>query len=109
MDVDIEELLEELKNLLNLDGKQRVFEQNRELKSSFFSENADPEAVTKDVLIEPVIRALGLKKLSEKHFELPLGRKRKVDYRLKNNTNISFLVEAKPLNAYLFVLHHVQT
>lgn len=102
MDVDINVLIEELKDMLNLNGKQRVFEQNQELKSSFFLENADPEAVTKDVLIEPVIRALGLKKLPEKHFELPQNRMRKVDYRLKNDMDISFLVEAKPLNADLF-------
>ena len=44
--IDVAELLRELKNLLNLDGKQRVFEQNQELKSSFFLENADPEAVS---------------------------------------------------------------
>jgi hypothetical protein len=102
MDIDIEKLINEFKTLLKLDGKQRIFEQNQELNSSFLKEPSDPEAVTKDVLIEPIIRALGLHKLPEKHFDLPRGRRRKVDYRLKNNTNISFLVEAKPVNANLF-------
>jgi hypothetical protein len=102
MDIDVKGLVDDLKDLLTLDGRQRIFERNQELKSSFLKEPSNPEAVTKDVLIEPVIRALGLQKLPEKHFYLPQGKKRMVDYRLKNNANISFLVEAKPLNANLF-------
>lgn len=101
MGIDVNELIIEFKNLLTLDGRQRVFEQNQELNSSLLQENADPEAVTKEILIAPIIRELGLKKLPEKHFILP-GKKRKVDYRLKNDKNISFLVEAKPFNANLF-------
>src|SRR5271157_5317400 len=102
MDLDINESINELKSLLTLDGKQRVFEQNQELNSTFLIENADPEAVTKSIFIEPIIRDLGLKKLPEKHFQLPQDRMRKVDYRLKNDKNLSFLVEAKALNANLF-------
>ena len=102
MDIDVKKLIDYFSDLLTLDGRQRVFEQGQELSSSFLKEPSDPEAVTKDVLIEPVIRALGLQKLPEKHFDLPQGRRRKVDYRLKNNANISFLVEAKSLNADLF-------
>lgn len=102
MDIDTKKLIDYFSNLLTLDGRQRVFEQGQKLNSSFLKEPSDPEAVTKDALIEPIIRALGLQKLPEKHFDLPQGKRRIVDYRLKNNENISFLVEAKPLNANLF-------
>ena len=102
MDIDVKKLIEDFKELLTLDGRHRAFEQEQELNSSFLKEPSDPEAVTKDIFIEPVIRAFGLQKLPEKHFDLPQGKRRKVDYRLKNNANISFLVEAKPLNANLF-------
>ena len=80
MDIDVKKLIEDFKELLTLDGRHRAFEQEQELNSSFLKEPSDPEAVTKDIFIEPVIRAFGLQKLPEKHFDLPQGKRRKVDY-----------------------------
>lgn len=101
MDKEIKALIENMINHLTLDGKDRVFEKNMPLQSSYLIEKSDPEAVTKSILIDPIIEMLKLGKLPERHFK-SIEKLRRVDYRLKNEENILFLVEAKPLNADLF-------
>jgi len=101
MNEEINKLIENLKEHLTLDGKERVFEKNLPLQSSYLIEKSDPEAVTKTLLIEPIIEKLNLGKLPEIHFK-SIEKLRRVDYRLKNEENILFLVEAKPLNSDLF-------
>jgi len=102
MDSDIKRILDKFKEKLTLDGRNKVFEQGHKLSSDFLIQKSDPEAFTKEFLIEPIIRKFKLSKLPEKHFRGIKGELRKVDYILKNQKNISFLVEAKPLNSDLF-------
>ncbi|NYZ75546.1 N-6 DNA methylase, partial [Candidatus Micrarchaeota archaeon] len=102
MDTDVEKFIDNLKTNLNLDGRKRVFEDGEVLQSSHLIEKADPEAVTKEFIIEPLARKLNLEKLPEKHFQGIRGEQRKVDYRLRNNKKLSFLLEAKPVNTDLF-------
>jgi len=94
------DLLRDIKERLTLDGKNRVFEEGKELSSEFMKEKAEPEAFTKEFLIDKILDPLELEKLPEKSFETPKGH-RSVDYRIKGKTGM-FLVEAKPLNANLF-------
>jgi hypothetical protein len=94
------DLIKDIKERLTLDGKNRVFEEGKELSSEFMKEKAEPEAFTKEFLIDKILDPLELEKLPEKSFETPKGH-RSVDYRIKSKTGM-FLVEAKPLNANLF-------
>jgi len=94
------DLIKDIKERLTLDGKNRVFEEGKELISEFMKEKAEPEAFTKEFLIDKILDPLELEKLPEKSFETPKGH-RSVDYRIKG-VNGMFLVEAKPLNANLF-------
>jgi hypothetical protein len=94
------DLIRDIKERLTLDGKNRVFEEGKELSSEFMKEKAEPEAFTKEFLIDKFLDPLELEKLPEKSFETPKGH-RSVDYRIKGKTCM-FLVEAKPLNANLF-------
>ena len=96
----VDTLIKDIKERLTLDGKNRVFEEGKELSSEFMKEKAEPEAFTKEFLIDKILDALGLEKLPEKSFETPRGH-RSVDYRIKRKERM-FLVEAKPLNAALF-------
>ncbi|MBL7118048.1 MAG: Eco57I restriction-modification methylase domain-containing protein, partial [Candidatus Syntrophoarchaeum sp.] len=96
----VDTLIKDIKERLTLDGKSRVFEEGKELSSEFMKEKAEPEAFTKEFLIDKILDALGLEKLPEKSFETPRGH-RSVDYRIKRKERM-FLVEAKPLNAALF-------
>ncbi len=99
---DIEEIFEGLKQNLTLDGKKRVFENAEKLSPKYMKEEVDPEAFTKEFLIEPIIKKLNLEKLSEKHFRGIKDDLRKVDYRVKNVKGESFLIEAKAINSNLF-------
>jgi len=96
----VDDLIRDIKERLTLDGKNRVFEEGKELSSEFMKEKAEPEAFTKEFLIDKILDPLELEKLPEKSFETPKGH-RSVDYRIKGKTGM-FLVEAKPLNANLF-------
>jgi hypothetical protein len=96
----VDNLIRDIKERLTLDGKNKVFEEGMELRSEFMKEKAEPEAFTKEFLIDKILDALGLGKLPEKSFETPSGY-RSVDYRIKSKERM-FLVEAKPLNADLF-------
>jgi len=96
----VDNLVRDIKERLTLDGKNKVFEEGMELRSEFMKEKAEPEAFTKEFLIDKILDALGLEKLPEKSFDTPSGY-RSVDYRIKSKERM-FLVEAKPLNADLF-------
>jgi hypothetical protein len=98
----INDLIEKLKEKLTLDGRNRVFEDGYKLSSEFIIEKSDPEAFTKEFLIDTIFRRLGLEKLPEKHFRGIRGEMRKVDYLLKNSKGTTFVAEAKPLNSDLF-------
>ena len=92
----------EVRERLTFDGRKKVFEDEKKLSSEFMDESAEPEAFTKEFVIEKVFNFLELEKLPEKQFETPTGKDRSVDYRIKNQKGGIFLVEAKPINADLF-------
>ena len=96
----VDTLIKDIKERLTLDGKNRVFKEGKELRSEFMNEEAEPEAFTREFLIDKIFSALELEKLPEKKIEDSRGL-RSVDYRIKSKERI-FLVEAKPLNADLF-------
>ena len=96
----VDDMIRDIKDRLTLDGKNRVFEEGRELSSEFMKDKAEPEAFTKEFLIDKILDPLELEKLPEKSFETPKGH-RSVDYRIKGKNGM-FLVEAKPLSANLF-------
>jgi len=96
----VDDLIKDIKERLTLDGKNKVFEEGMELRSEFMKEKAEPEAFTKEFLVDKILDAFGLEKLPEKSFETPSGY-RSVDYRIKSKERM-FLVEAKPLNADLY-------
>ncbi|MEA2075725.1 MAG: N-6 DNA methylase, partial [Euryarchaeota archaeon] len=95
----VDTLIKDIKERLTLDGKNRVFNEGKELRSDFMKERAEPEAFTREFLIDKIFNALELEKLPEKSFEDARGH-RSVDYRIKRKERM-FLVEAKPLNADL--------
>jgi len=99
--INIDSLLKDFRKKLNLNGRVKVLDEGNELTSEYIEEEADPEPFTKKFLIEPIIKSFNLEQIPEKHFSWSKVRK-KVDYRLKNNKNILFLLEAKPLNANLY-------
>ena len=101
MEEQIKKFLKKIKDGLTLNGRKRVFEDNRKLSSDLMKEPADPEEYTKEFLISPVLELFSLQKLPEKHFTTATGR-RKVDYRLINDNENHFLLEAKPLNSNLY-------
>ena len=96
----VDTLIKDIKERLTLDGKNRVFKEGKELRSEFMNEEAEPEAFTREFLIDKIFSTLELEKLPEKKIEDSRGL-RSVDYRIKSKERI-FLVEAKPLNADLF-------
>jgi hypothetical protein len=96
--VDI--LTRDIKERLTLDGKNKVFEEGKELRSEFMKERAEAEAFTREFMVDKILDAFGLEKLPEKSFETPSGY-RSVDYCIKGKGHM-FLIEAKPLNAVLF-------
>lgn len=95
----VDTLIKDIKERLTFDGKNRVFNGGKELRSDFMKERAEPEAFTREFLIDKIFSALELEKLSEKQFDIP-GSHRSVDYLIKSSRG-NFLVEAKPLNADL--------
>jgi len=96
----IQDLIEAMWDKLTLNGRSRVRDQNSKLSSVDLKSSADPEAFTKDELIRPIIRLLDLTIISEKHFKWGKQR-RKVDYELKNQKGLRFLLEAKAINSDL--------
>ena len=78
----VDDLIRDIKERLTLDGKNRVFEEGKELSSEFMKDKAEPEAFTKEFLIDKILDPLELEKLPEKSFETPKGH-RSVDYCIK--------------------------
>ena len=100
--LNFEDIKNEVRERLTLDGRNKVFDEGKKLSSEFMKESAEPEAFTKDFVIKKVIDLLELETLSEKQFETPTGKDRSVDYRIKNQKGDRFLVEAKSINADLY-------
>lgn len=100
--LEIKELIWIFKDGLTLDGRKRVLEDEKELSSDDLKLKSDPEAYTKELLIEPIIRKLKLEQIPEVHFRGIKNELRKADYYLKNKVKDLFLLEAKPINADLF-------
>jgi len=96
----VDYLIKDIKERLTLDGKNKVFNEGKELRSEFMKERAEAEAFTREFLIDRIFNSLKLEKLPEKSFETPSGY-RSVDCGIKSKERM-FLVEAKPLNADLF-------
>jgi hypothetical protein len=46
----VDDLIRAIKERLTLEGKNRVFEEGKELSSEFMKEKAEPEAFTKESL-----------------------------------------------------------
>jgi len=97
---DTAEILIDIKERLTLDGKSKVFDEGKELRAEFMKEKAEPEAFTREFLIDKVLDALELEKFPEKSFETPRGY-RSVDYDIRSKERM-FLIEAKPLNSDLY-------
>ncbi|HUV02587.1 MAG TPA: DNA methyltransferase [Desulfobacteria bacterium] len=95
----LDSLIADIKGRLTFDGRNRVFNEGKELHSDFMKETADPEAFTREFLLDKIFSALELDKLPEKHFDIP-GSRRSVDYKIRSPRGM-FLVEAKALNADL--------
>lgn len=102
MNGEIEELIKNIQNKLTLEGKKRVFEENKELKSNDLKEWQDPEEFTREHLIDKILYdILKVERTGPKNFKTSDGTPRKVDYAIKYNKN-RILLEAKPVNADLF-------
>ena len=71
----VDVLIRDIKERLTLDGKNRVFEEGKELSSEFMKDKAEPEAFTKEFLIDKILDPLELEKLPEKSFETPKGHR----------------------------------
>ena len=99
--MQINGLINEIWEKLTPDGRNNVRDQNKPLKSVDLKEQSDPEAFTKHFLIEKILDLLNLEILPEKQFYI-WGKRRSVDYILKNPKDAKFLMEAKPINADLF-------
>ncbi len=100
MEEELKEILEGIKSRLNLNGKNRVFNEGKKLIGEYMLESAEPEAFTKEFLISKLFRKLELEILLEKEFKTT-GSHRNADYRVKSEEGRIFLVEAKPLNGDL--------
>ena len=99
--MQINGLINDIWEKLTPDGRNNVRDQNKPLKSVDLKEQSDPEAFTKHFLIEKILDLLNLEILPEKQFYI-WGKRRSVDYILKNPKDAKFLMEAKPINADLF-------
>jgi hypothetical protein len=65
----VDDLIKDIKERLTLDGKNRVFNEGKELRSEFMNEEAEPEAFTREFLINKIFSALEREKLPEKKIE----------------------------------------
>jgi len=65
----VDTLIKDIKERLTFDGKNRVFEEGKELSSEFMIEKVEPEAFTRGFLIDKILDALGLEKLPERFEE----------------------------------------
>lgn len=81
-----------------------MFELSRELSSDDLIQKAKPEEYTKINLIKPILELIGCKiDTAERIFDGPRQTKREVDYTFTSKSGIRFILEAKPLNANLYL------
>ncbi|MDI6810646.1 MAG: hypothetical protein QMD80_03065 [archaeon] len=66
----VDDLIRDIKERLTLDGRNRVFNEGKELRSEFMKEPAEAEAFTREFLIDKIFSALELEKLPEKSFDI---------------------------------------
>jgi len=92
----VETIIRDVKERLTLDGKNRVFNEGEKLRPEFMKDPAEPEAFTREFLIDKIFSALGLEKLPEKKFATT-DSPRSVDYTIESPRG-KFVVEAKPIN-----------
>ncbi len=97
----IDLIFDELIKKLTLEGRTRVFQDERELTAKDIIEQQDPEEFTRGFLIDKVLfDIIGLDLIGRnRKFETPDGV-RKVDYAV-NYLDSKILIEAKPINADL--------
>lgn len=97
----IDLILDELIKKLTLEGRTRVFQDDRELTAKDIIEQQDPEEFTRGFLIDKILfDIIGLDLIGRnRKFETPDGV-RKVDYAVKY-VDSKILIEAKPINANL--------
>jgi len=101
MEEEITKLLNIVQNKLTLEGRKRVFEEGKELKSGDLLEWLDPEEFTRQYLIDVILYDfLKLENTGPKNFKTTDGT-RKVDYAVKHEKS-QMLIEAKPINADLY-------
>lgn len=102
MNEQIEKIFQDLRNKLTLEGYNRVFEQNNELKTIDLKEPQDPEEFTRSFLIDKILfDILNVNLIGRnRKFYGPKGE-RKVDYAINFEKN-KFLIEAKSLNSDLY-------
>nr|WP_276977388.1 DNA methyltransferase [Ferrimicrobium acidiphilum] len=100
--IDAPEIIRTLKLRLSLEGRKRVFEEQRELATRDIQEAQDPEEFTRHFLIDRVLfELLKLDRLGgNRKFRTPTGE-RKVDYVVAFDGKKT-LIEAKPINADLY-------
>lgn len=98
----IDILIDLIQNKLTLEGKKRVFEQNKELKSNDLKDWQDPEEFTREFLIDKILYDIfKVERTGPKNFRTSDETPRKVDYAVKYNEH-RMLLEAKPINADLY-------
>ena len=103
-DCSVDSIISDFKTGLTLNGRQRVFELSRELSSDDLIQKAKPEEYTKINLIKPILELIGCKiDTAERIFDGPRQTKREVDYTFTSKSGIRFILEAKPLNANLYL------
>lgn len=102
MNEQIEQILKNVQDKLTLEGKKRVFEENKELKSSDLRKWQNPEDFTREYLIDKILfDILKVKKTAPKKFLTDDGTPREVDYAIEYENN-RILIEVKPINADLY-------
>jgi len=103
MDAFLKNLMETFKNGLTLDGRQRVFKENKVLDGQDINQHQDPEEYTKRMLIAPLLDYLGCTiDNAERRFESLKNHSRKVDYTFHTAFGEKYLLEAKSLHSDLF-------
>ena len=102
MSVEIKEIIENIQNKTTIEGKKRVFEDGKELKSNDLRQWQDPEDFTREFLIDKILYDIfKVERTGPKNFSTTDGTPRKVDYAVKYDKN-KILIEAKPINANLY-------
>lgn len=103
MDSFLKDLIQTFKNGLTLDGRQRVFNENKVLDGLDINPQQDPEEYTKRMLITPILTHFQCTiDNAERRFESLKNHSRKVDYTFHTSFGEKYLLEAKSLHSDLF-------